>query len=45
MGYLQMNLEQANLFFQIVARRYERGSLTLTCRLGSGIVPSPVTRR
>jgi DNA replication protein DnaC len=28
-GYLPMNREQANLFFQVVARRYERGSLIL----------------
>jgi DNA replication protein DnaC len=25
-GYLWMSREQANLFFQVVARRYERGS-------------------
>jgi len=27
-GYLPMTREQANLFFQVVARRYERGSMT-----------------
>lgn len=29
-GYLPLAREQANLFFQVVARRYERGSLILT---------------
>ena len=29
-GYLPMTREQANLFFQIVARRYERGAMILT---------------
>jgi DNA replication protein DnaC len=32
-GYLPMRREQANLFFQIVARRYERGSMVLTSNL------------
>jgi DNA replication protein DnaC len=29
-GYLPMSRDQANLFFQVVARRYERGSMILT---------------
>lgn len=29
-GYLPMGREDANLFFQLVSRRYERGSLVLT---------------
>ena len=35
-GYLPMSREQANLFFQIVARRYERGSMILTSNLTFG---------
>jgi DNA replication protein DnaC len=35
-GYLQMSREQANLFFQVVARRYERGSMILTSNLTFG---------
>jgi len=35
-GYLPMSREQANLFFQVVARRYERGSLILTSNLTFG---------
>jgi len=33
-GYLPMSREQANLFFQVIAKRYERGSLILTSNLG-----------
>ena len=29
-GYLPMSREQANLFFQVVAKRYERGAMILT---------------
>lgn len=29
-GYLPMSREQANLFFQVIAKRYERGSLIVT---------------
>jgi DNA replication protein DnaC len=29
MGYLSMDQEQANLLFQVVAKRYETGSLIL----------------
>ncbi len=29
-GYLPMAREQANLFFQVVARRYEKGAMILT---------------
>jgi DNA replication protein DnaC len=35
-GYLPMSREQANLFFQMVAQRYERGSLILTSNLTFG---------
>lgn len=35
-GYLPLSREQANLFFQIVARRYERGSMILTSNLTFG---------
>lgn len=33
-GYLPMAREQANLFFQVVARRYEKGKMILTSNLG-----------
>jgi DNA replication protein DnaC len=32
-GYLPMSREQANLFFQVAAHRYERGSMILTSNL------------
>lgn len=35
-GYLPMNREQANLLFQVVAKRYEVGSLILTSNLPFG---------
>ncbi len=35
-GYLPLSREQANLFFQIVTRRYERGSMILTSNLTFG---------
>jgi DNA replication protein DnaC len=35
-GYLPMTREQANLFFQVVAYRYERGSMILTSNLTFG---------
>jgi DNA replication protein DnaC len=35
-GYLPFGREQANLFFQVVARRYERGALILTSNLAFG---------
>ncbi len=35
-GYLPLSREQANLFFQIVERRYERGAMILTSNLTSG---------
>lgn len=35
-GYLPMSREQANLFFQVVAKRYERGSIILTSNLSFG---------
>ena len=47
MGYLPMNQEQANLFSQIVAKRYERGSLIGTSNLpfGQWVTPWPGMRR
>jgi DNA replication protein DnaC len=35
-GYLPMTREQANPFFQVVAQRYERGSMILTSNLTFG---------
>ncbi len=35
-GYLPMSREQANLFFQVVVQRYERGSMILTSNLTFG---------
>ena len=35
-GYLPFGREQANLFFQVVARRYEKGSMILTSNLAFG---------
>src|SRR3546814_10004502 len=35
-GYLPLARDQANLFFQVVARRYERGSMILTSNLTFG---------
>jgi DNA replication protein DnaC len=35
-GYLPLGREQANLFFQVVARRYEKGSLILTSNFAFG---------
>lgn len=35
-GYLPMSREQANLFFQVVARRYEKSSLIVTSNLAFG---------
>ncbi len=35
-GYLPMSRDQANLFFQVVARRYERGSMIFTSNLTFG---------
>jgi DNA replication protein DnaC len=32
-GYLPFGREKANLFFQVVAKRYERGSIVLTSNL------------
>ncbi|AME26330.1 IS21-like element helper ATPase IstB [Burkholderia sp. PAMC 26561] len=36
MGYLPMDREQANLLFQVIAKRYETGSLVLTSNLPFG---------
>ena len=35
-GYLPLSQEQANLLFQVVAKRYERGSVVLTSNLSFG---------
>lgn len=35
-GYLPMTRDQANLFFQVVAKRYESGSIILTSNLSFG---------
>lgn len=35
-GYLPMNREQAHLFFQVIAARYEKGSLIVTSNLPFG---------
>jgi DNA replication protein DnaC len=43
-GYLPMSREQANLFFQVVAKRYERGSIILTSNLSFGQWDEPFCR-
>lgn len=35
-GYLPMSREQANLFFQVIAKRYEKGALIVTSNLAFG---------
>jgi DNA replication protein DnaC len=35
-GYLPFGREQANLFFQVVAKRYEKGAMILTSNLTFG---------
>jgi DNA replication protein DnaC len=35
-GYLPMHKQQADLFFQVIAKRYERGSVILTSNLSFG---------
>lgn len=35
-GYLPLTQEQANIFFQVVAKRYERGSVIVTSNLSFG---------
>jgi len=35
-GYLPTSREQANLFFQVIAARYEKGSLIVTSNLPLG---------
>ena len=35
-GYLPMSRDQANLFFQVIANRYEKGSMILTSNLSFG---------
>jgi DNA replication protein DnaC len=41
-GYLPFGREQANLFFQVIARRYEKGSLILTSNLASAAGMKPL---
>lgn len=36
MGYLPFKQEQANLFFQVIAKKYEKGSIILTSNLPFG---------
>ena len=35
-GYLPFGRDQANLFFQVIAKRYEKGSMILTSNLTFG---------
>jgi DNA replication protein DnaC len=35
-GYLPLAREQANLFFQVIAKRYEKGAMILTSNLTFG---------
>jgi DNA replication protein DnaC len=35
-GYLPMSRDQANLFFQVIVKRYEKGSIILTSNLSFG---------
>ena len=44
-GYLPMNREQANLFFQVIAARYEKGSLIITSNLPFGLWDAPLRGR
>ncbi len=46
-GYLPLQGNQANLFFQVIAKRYETGAMILprTCRSAPGTPPSPAMRR
>ena len=44
-GYLPMSREQANLFFQVVAQRYECSSMILTSNLTFGSWDSALARR
>jgi DNA replication protein DnaC len=39
-GYLPFGREEANLFFNVIAKRYERGSIILTSNLSFGQWPS-----
>jgi DNA replication protein DnaC len=45
-GYLPFGREEATLFFNVVATRYERGSIIVTAiwRLANGRRPSPTTK-
>ena len=35
-GYLPLDRDQANLFFQVIAKRYEKGSVIVTSNLSFG---------
>jgi DNA replication protein DnaC len=37
LGYLPFGREEANLFFQVVAKRYERASIVVTSNLPFGV--------
>ena len=39
MGFRPLNREEANLFFRLVSRRYERGSMILTSNKNVGSWP------
>ena len=43
-GYLPMNRERANLFSQVVAQRYQRGSMILTSNLTFGYPTARIDR-
>jgi len=45
-GYLPIGRDEANLFFNVVAKRYEqaRWCSRATCRSRNGPAPSPTTR-
>lgn len=44
-GYIPFGQDAANLFFQLIASRYEQGSVMVTsnCPSGAGARPSPTT--
>jgi DNA replication protein DnaC len=44
-GYLPFGRKQANLFFQVVAKRYEKGSMILTSNLTFGSWGRGIRRR
>lgn len=44
-GYLPFGREEANLLFNVVAKRYERGSIILTSNLAFRAVVQCICRR